>query len=244
LSSWTPSKMRGMDLVAAAGLAPVAPPAGWFDDPGLTGPTPMTVTDDGRVYGHVACWDSCHEGFVGTCVRPPRSRNGYAKFHVGVIRTKEGRDLPIGKLTIDRSQEGGHASLRATEAQARAHYDNVTATAAYVRCGEDQHGIWMAGVLRNGVSGELLRDLRANPPSGDWRNGEMIAVHCVNTPGFAVLRASVRPLERNPVVALVAGLGEPMRMESDLTDREADVRARVLAARAEGIDALAELAEA
>jgi hypothetical protein len=58
-----------------------------------------------------------------------------------------------------------------------------------------------------------------------------------------VIRASIQPLQEHPVVALVAGTGLPVRMEGDLTDREADVRARVLAARAEGIDALAELAE-
>lgn len=28
-----------------------APPAEWFDDPGLTAATPLTVTDDGRVFG-------------------------------------------------------------------------------------------------------------------------------------------------------------------------------------------------
>ena len=36
--------MQPVDLVAAAALAPLAPPAGWFDDPHLAGPTAMTIT--------------------------------------------------------------------------------------------------------------------------------------------------------------------------------------------------------
>ena len=230
--------------MAAAAKAPTAPPATWFQDPKLSGPTPLTILDDGRVFGHVACWDSCHEGFVGTCVRPPRSSSGYAKFHTGSLRTRDGKDLAVGKLTIDRSSDGGHASLRANEQQARAHYDNATAVAAFVRCGEDQYGIWLAGVLRNGMSGEMLRDVRANGPSGDWRNGEMIAVHCVPTQGFPVVRASVQPLMERPVVALVASTGLPTLVEGDLTDAQTDARVRVLAARAEGIDALLEVANA
>lgn len=168
---------------------------------------------------------------------------GYAKFHTGVMRTREGKDLPVGKVTIDSSARGGHAgTVGVSEQQARAHYDNATTVAAFVRCGEDRHGIWMAGVLRNGVNGELLRDLRANGPSGDWRNNELIAVHCVPTQGFPVLRASVRPAEEMPVLALVASTGLPIRAETDLTDREMERRVRVLAARAEGIDALLEVA--
>jgi hypothetical protein len=222
-------------LTLAASRAPVAPPSAWFRNPNLAGLTPLTVTDEGRVYGHVAGWDSCHEGVIGQCVRPPRSKSGYAKFHTGVMHTSDGREVPVGKLTI----MGGHAPTRGiSEKQARAHYDDVATVAAYIRCGEDRFGIWLAGVLRNGVTGELLRDVRANGPSGDWRRGELVAVHCVPDQGFPIVRANVRPAEAEPVLALIASTGLGVVVQDD-----PGRRIRVLAARAEGIDALAELAE-
>ena len=60
-----------VSLLAAAG--PLRPPAEWFADPKLAGPTALTITDDGRVYGHAALWDVCHVGFANTCVTPPPS---------------------------------------------------------------------------------------------------------------------------------------------------------------------------
>ena len=45
-------------LIAAA--APVAPPASWFDQPKFSGPTPLTITPEGRVYGHAALWGTWH----------------------------------------------------------------------------------------------------------------------------------------------------------------------------------------
>jgi hypothetical protein len=39
-----------------AGAIPLTPPASWFENPKLQGPTPLTLDDDGRVYGHIAAW--------------------------------------------------------------------------------------------------------------------------------------------------------------------------------------------
>jgi hypothetical protein len=175
--------------LADAHMAPVAPPADWFNDPSLDGPTPLTVTRDGRVYGHAALWDSCHLSFANRCVTPPRSRSGYSHFHVGALESAEGDLLHIGRITLAT----GHASTAAgvSEADARAHYDDTGTVAAFVRAGEDRHGIWVAGALRSDLPVEKRRDLLANPPSGDWRNGELIAIHAVPTPGYAVPRVAV-----------------------------------------------------
>lgn len=186
----------GVSLVAAA--APIAPPADWFADPQLEKPTPLTVLDDGRVFGHVAPWNTCHEGFPGRCVTAPRSRMQYAKFHNGPIQLADGSELRVGKLTL----KAGHASTRISEAAAVAHYDNTASVAAFVRAGEDSHGIWVAGALKSDITPEMARDLKAHPLSGDWRNGEMVAAHAVVDPGFPVLRAS--------------GLGELLADEEDL----------------------------
>lgn len=171
-------------LVAA--VAPLRPPADWFDDPQLDRPTPLTITDDGRVYGHVALWSSCHQGFPGRCVPPPHSRSGYSLFHVGAIKTAEGDTIAIGKITL----KAPHADVALNSEAARAHYDNTGTVAAFVRAGEDQYGPWVAGALRSDAPEEIVRDLLANPLSGDWRAGEMIAAHAVPAPGFPVLRAA------------------------------------------------------
>jgi hypothetical protein len=190
-------------LVACGMVAssiPVAPPVDWFNNPKLDKATPLTVDDDGRVYGHIAAWHVDHIGLpYGT--KPPRSRSKYAYFHTGVVRTENGSDVPVGQLTL----AGGHASLEASAAEAVKHYDDTASAVADVHAGEDQFGIWVAGSLRPGTGPEQIRTLRASAPSGDWRpirgSLELVAVCQVNVPGFPIARARVAS---GAVVALVA----------------------------------------
>lgn len=180
---------EGAALTAAAS-APVAPPAAAFADPALPGPTPFTITDDGRVYGHVATWGTCHVGFPGQCVTPPQSASGYAYFHTGEVVTAEGDHIPVGKVVVGTK----HANIRAGLQAAAQHYDDTGRVGAYVRAGEDAHGIWVAGVVAPGVDEEMLATMRANPLSGDWRRAgaglEMVAALAVPVPGFPVARAA------------------------------------------------------
>lgn len=60
LADGAPATVPAVQLVASG--APSRPPAAWFQDPQLTGPTPLTVDDDGRVYGHLATWGTCFAG--------------------------------------------------------------------------------------------------------------------------------------------------------------------------------------
>jgi hypothetical protein len=190
-------------LVACAMVAshiPTNPPSSWFDNPRLPGPTPLTVDDDGRVFGHIAAWHVDHIGLpFGT--RPPRSRSGYAYFHTGVVRTAESKDIPVGQLTL----AGGHASLELGAHDAVKHYDDTASAVADVHAGEDAYGIWVAGGLRPGTTPEQIRVLRASAPSGDWRpvqgRLELVAVCQVNVPGFPIARARVAS---GYVTALVA----------------------------------------
>lgn len=185
-STWPLFADCGCDGLTAA-VAPLKPPAAWFTDPHLSRPTPLTVTDDGRVYGHVALWGTCHTGYPGRCVTPPKSRSGYAHFHVGELELDDGARLAVGKITL----AGPHAgTVGVSAAAARAHYDNTASVASFVRAGDDGYGIWVAGALKSDLAPERVRDLMANPISGDWRNNEMIAAHAVPVPGFPVLRAA------------------------------------------------------
>lgn len=180
-------------LVASSGIAqriPVEPPSLWFTRPVLNGPTPINVTDDGQVYGHIATWNTSHIGLPGS-TRAPRSASNYAYFHTGVLRTAEGADVNVGQLTL----AGGHADITADAATAVKHYDDTGSAIADVHVGEDSYGIWVAGALRPGTTAEQIRALRASAPSGDWRviNGRLELVACcqVNVPGFPVPRAQV-----------------------------------------------------
>jgi hypothetical protein len=195
-----------------AGAIPAVPPAHWFGNPNLSGPTPLTVDDSGRVFGHIAAWSVSHIGMApGT--RPPKSKSKYAYFHTGLVRTDDGKDVSVGQLTL----AGGHASLEASAMDAARHYDDTGSAIADVHAGEDSHGIWVAGALRPSASPEQIRALRASAPSGDWRpisgSLELVAVCQVNVPGFPIARARVAS---GQVYALVAaGASTLARMKSD-----------------------------
>lgn len=183
------TEVETVGALVASG-APSAPPFAWFSNPNLAAPTPLTITADGRVYGHIAMWGTCHTGHAqrGECITPPSSRSGYSHFLTGSLLTAEGDEVPVGHITIDTR----HAADVLTAASAAVHYDNTGSVVADVMAGEDAHGIWFAGALRPGLSASALRAFRAAPLSGDWRtvggNLELVAVLGVNMPGFPVPR--------------------------------------------------------
>lgn len=182
------AKAAADTLVAAA--APVDPPGAWFNDPHFSQLTPLTITADGRVYGHIAEWGACHASHTapGQCTTPPHSASGYARFHYGAVLTAEGAEIAVGHLTLDTR----HAGDKLTPANAAAHYENTGTVAADVRAGEDGFGVWVAGALRPELSPEKVRALRSAPISGDWRRYgmdlELVAALAVNVPGFGIPR--------------------------------------------------------
>ena len=195
------------DSMTAAAI-PTAPPEAWFKDPQLTSPTALVVEDDGRVYGHIAAWGTCHIGQVGKCVEPPTSPSNYAYFRTGALRTAEGTSVAVGHLTMGT----GHAGPRDSASAAAEHYDNTGTVFADVAAGEDAYGIWVAGALRPGITAEQVRVARSAPISGDWRTIrgalELVGALAVNVPGFPVPRpqgllasGEVRSLQASGVVA-------------------------------------------
>lgn len=189
-------------LLASAG-APERPPADWFADPGIGDVThplmtfsdegcplgvPLQVDDDGRVYGHLAAWSTCHIG-LPNCTTAPGSPSAYAYFRTGYVVAEDGQQVPTGVITMGT----GHADLAASAREATAHYDDATYGIADVAAGEDAVGIWVAGSLRPGATADQVRALRALSLSGDWRsiggNLELVAALAVNVPGFPIPRS-------------------------------------------------------
>jgi len=186
----TPPAFAGKVSDAIVASITPAPPLEWFGNPNLSGPTPVSVTDDGRVFGHAAAWNSCHTGFADTCVSPP-FENDYSYFTTGEVLTAEGHRVAVGQITLGTS----HAPTRGVSlAKAIDHYGDTGTAVADVTAGVDDHGIWIAGAVRPGASVEQLHALRASALSGDWRriggNLRMVALLAVNVPGFPIPRLS------------------------------------------------------
>ena len=181
------AKASSAETITASGY-PVKPPKAWFLNPDLSEPTPLRVTEDGRVFGHLAQWGTCHIAYTDRCVQPPESASNYARYRLGYVVTKEGDEVPIGHITMDTL----HAARHLSAAQTMAHYENTGRAVADVAAGEDAHGIWIAGALRPGVTPEQVRALRASPLSGDWRDAggvlELVAALACNVPGFPIPR--------------------------------------------------------
>ena len=239
--------LKGL-TASAAGLAPLKPPVDWFSDPGFSEPTAITITEEGRIFGHAALWGTCHIGIPDVCVEPPPSPSNYAYFLLGELETEEGQLVSVGKVTLGT----GHASKRLGRKATVEHYDNTGAGAADVVAGDDGFGIWVSGALRPDLSAERVRELRAASLSGDWRdtNGhlELCALLAVNVPGFPVPRTRALVAAgadgEAHVLALVAAGVNDGRPRIELTETERNQLAALRAAADGGLEALAELAAA
>jgi hypothetical protein len=176
-----------VDDSLAAAAAPVRPPRDWFQNPNLSGPTPIAVTPDGRVMGHLAAWGVCHTKWSDRCVMAPRNASGYKYFLNGSVLTADGSTVKVGKITMGT----GHADTRYGWIPAADHYDNTGVPAAVVATGEDAWGIWVAGAMTPETDERDAAQLRRSPLSGDWRringNMELVAALAVNTPGFPII---------------------------------------------------------
>jgi hypothetical protein len=190
-----------------AGVGPLRPDRAWFNRQPLTGPTAMTITEQGQIFGHVAQWGQCHVGFTNTCWTAPTSATDYAYFHVGEVVCDNGEHVAVGNLTLGPR----HADARLGYRAAVEHYDSANAGVAVVRCYEDDYGIQFAGALTPGVTEEQLYDLRRCPVSGDWRKIggqlDLIGVLSVNSGGYPTPRFATDDYGRT---ALVAAPGVPV----------------------------------
>jgi hypothetical protein len=203
----TPPPFPKLDALSAA-LAIAEeklPPSEWFENPRLTVPVGITITDEGRIYGHAAQWGECHIGFEDTCVGPP-VEDSHPYFMTGEVITADGSRVAVGQITVAT----GHAPLNMRASKAAEHYDNTGSVVADVVVGNDEVGIWVAGAIRPHAEAARVHDLRASGRvSGDWRRigGElrMVGLLGVNVPGFA-LRTRARVASGVPQALVAAGL--------------------------------------
>jgi hypothetical protein len=221
------------NLVASASVAEATVSVDYFLNPMLEGPTPLTVTPDGRVFGHIATWDTCHIAFKDECVLPPRSATDYAYFLTGEVLTDAG-PVPVGQITMN----GPHADGMLSMSQTIAHYDNTTTPIADVTVYEDDFGIVCSGMLRPGITVDDVRVLRASAISGDWRgvvaggqeNLELVAALAVNVPGFPIPRTQFA-VDGGRTLSLVAAGAVPNDGDTEAAERFARAEAFKIKAR-------------
>lgn len=187
-------------------MPPVTPPADWFADPGLSVPTPVTITPDGRVYGHAALWGTCHIGHEGVCVTAPRE-DDHPYFMTGAVACQGDVMKSVGQITVGT----GHAPLSYGHRQASDHYDNTGSAVADVAVGNDGHGIWLSGCIRPGAPEERIHELRAaGQVSGDWRRigGQLrlVGLLAVNVPGFPVPKLKTKYTSGQQLALVAAGM--------------------------------------
>jgi hypothetical protein len=208
-------------LVASA--AAVSEAARFFENPQFDKLTPLTVEGDGRVYGHLAAWGTCHIGIGDACVMPPSSESSYAFFATGQVLTENGfvntgrLILGTGHAEIQDLKRHGFLSLE----QAARHYDDTGRAVADVAVGEDGLGIWFSGKVRDSASAEDVKALRASALSGDWRRStrgglELIAALAVNVAGMPMPRFAMDG-ERQVVLLASAGMLAPRAARKALT---------------------------
>lgn len=200
-----PEPFRSLAALTASAADVWQPPVAWFADPKLSLPTGITITDDGRIYGHAAQWGSCHIGQEGTCVQPPRETE-HAYYQTGEVKCDDGTRVAVGQITVGT----GHAPLHLGAAPAAEHYDNTGAAVADVAVGNDAHGIWVAGAVRPGADPLKVYELQAaGQVSGDWRRigGQLrlVGLLAVNVPGFPVPRMRARVASGQPQALVAAG---------------------------------------
>lgn len=151
-----------------------------FYVPEASVPTKVVVDADGNVYGHLALWDSCHDGYADRCMRVPRPTDGYASFNQSGPLTERGhvQTGPIFAL-------GGHRSAKSAPTIDQA-YGGIENCWADVRVIEGKLGPWISGRVRPGVDDDLIYAVRASRISGHWVNGKLKAIVSVNAAGFEV----------------------------------------------------------
>ncbi len=143
---------------------------------------PVTVGEDGRVFGHVAAWGYCLRGRPDRCVTPPE----------GDLETFMRAYAPAagGKRTGVICVGGGHAQTGVGAAEATRFYDNTGRAVADVRVGRDRYGIWLAGMTRPGAAKDDIYTLQASDVSGHWEPDQttgrfrLCGLPAVNVGGF------------------------------------------------------------
>lgn len=180
-----------LDTEITAGM--LLAPYDAFYEPEADVPTKFTVDANGWGRGHLALWESCHDGRTDVCLRVPRPTDGYASFNKPGPLTEHGQ-VQTGPIFAF----GGHRPSKSAATIEQA-YGGIENAWMDVRVTEGRLGPWCSGFVRPGTPDETVYAARASRLSGHWVDGRLKAIVSVNAEGFDV------PGSSQPVQDLVAG---------------------------------------
>lgn len=147
---------------------------------------PLTIQDDGLVYGHLTYWGQCHTGNPwgpNVCASAQPSSTGYREFHAsGEVICDDGTRVATGQLVV-----GCEHSSAFDVAGVRDHLAHAGMGWASVHVVDGEFGPWLCGVLRPDLTESQVRTLRALSLSGEWV-GELGGILAVNASGLPVQR--------------------------------------------------------
>lgn len=150
---------------------------------------PLTIRDDGLVYGHLTYWGQCHTANPwgpGLCASAEPSADGYATFHSsGSVKCDDGTDVAVGRLVV-----GCEHSDAMTPELVRDHLARAGMGWANVRVTDGEIGPWVSGVLDPNLTPQQVATLRALSMSGEWV-GELGGILSVNASGLPIQRAKI-----------------------------------------------------
>lgn len=171
-----------------------------FHIPESPEPQKIVVDEEGRVFGHLGLWGSCHDGIESRCVRIPRPQDNYASFNKPGVMTDQGL-VETGPIFLSGGHRYGINGDDWTDA-----YGGIENAWADVRVTVGQLGPWISGVVRPGLSEEIVYAARASRISGHWKGGRLKAIVSVNAEGYDVPGSgfSFKVDEEGEVTELVA----------------------------------------
>lgn len=189
------------------GLEP--PELALFGNPLLEEPTALQVVQAGgyqHVFGHAALWNTCHISMPDACVTPPHE-DEHVYYRLGEVVTASGDRIPVGQITLGT----GHAPTFGIDPRkAQEHYDNTGSCVALVASGNDDHGIWVSGIVKPGTPDGRVMELAGAKLSGDWRRigGQLrlVAMLAVNVPGFPVPRLKTQVVSGKQLSLVASGI--------------------------------------
>lgn len=174
-------------FTASAGPAPRR--AEWYQAAKFSAPTKWTVTDGGRMMGHLFTWGACHRSWEASACRTPDFMRGenFRKFHVGETRLDNGRRIRTGALTFN-ARHALHR-LGMTDEEIAEQCENTGLQLGTVRLFVDEFGVQACGQVHDSVTADQVAQAIGGFPSYDARTlrgaKRLYGLHVVNVPGHA-----------------------------------------------------------
>lgn len=149
---------------------------------------PFTVEEDGRVWGHFALHGRCHSAYQ-SCLVPPDSGGDFSEFLTGEAQ----RGVRTGPIILGTT----HSVNSDGTVKDYDHLANTGEAVADVTVGRDQHGFWVSGRVRPGITAAQLASLKGSALSGEWlpygSQLKLRGILAVNSPGYLIERRGSDP---------------------------------------------------